>query len=153
MSVDRSVGRSVGQPVGGPPPKPHISWMPSRRSWFLCNFAKKVIRIRFCTRVYINLQGRLPPKKDPQIHMYLKFGRGGFPPPLVLRQYPTSLSSSFKRLNVFLINYITTLKCQELWPRPLWSWLACCLRSIQHTQAAGHSKWWALCFVLVGWIY
>ncbi len=39
---------------------------------------------RFCTRVYIILQGRLPPKKDPQIqhNMYLKFGRGGFPPPV-----------------------------------------------------------------------
>jgi hypothetical protein len=40
-----------------------------------------VIRFRFCTRVYIILQGCLPPKKYPQIHRYLKFGRGGFPPP------------------------------------------------------------------------
>ncbi len=52
----------------------------SRRRWG----GRSLLRHhRFCTRVYIILQGRLPPKKDPQIHMYLKFGRGGFPPPLL----------------------------------------------------------------------
>ena len=44
-------------------------------------FAKKVIRIRFCTGVYVILQGCLPPKKYPWIPRYLKFGREGFAPP------------------------------------------------------------------------
>ena len=42
-------------------------------SWFPA--AKNIMRLRFCTRVHIILQGCLQPKKDPQIHLYLKFGR------------------------------------------------------------------------------
>ena len=73
---------SVGRSVGRPPQSPTSFECPSQElDYYVCRFAKKVICIRFCTRVYIILQGRLPPKKYPQIHMYLKFGRGGFPPP------------------------------------------------------------------------
>jgi hypothetical protein len=83
----------IGRSVGRPPTKPHISWMPSTRAWFLSNFAITVIRIRFFTRVYI-LQGCLPPKKYPPNHKYLKFGIGGVPPPL-LTYNPWSRSVQF----------------------------------------------------------
>ena len=51
------------------------------------------------------------------------------------------------------IQHKWTIPSQKLLPRPLGSWLACCLCSTWHTQATGCSKWCALCFVLVGKFY